>query len=159
MRVRPSCVGECWVQKQRLFATSTTESSSYYSIHSSSKSKRHSLGIILPASPGPRPLHLLDGTITSSSASASIAKVSRRQSSISYYSPDRTSGYYTSSSINLNNAPRSPSSAQSVHVGAGLSRSSSVGRGSPALKGRHGEFQRMSLPLERESPPLTLAEK
>jgi len=36
-----------------------------------------------------------------------------------------------------------------------------VGRGSPALKGRHGEIQRMSLPLEKEKerPPLTLAEK
>ena len=25
-----------------------------------------------------------------------------------------------------------------------------MGRGSPALKGRHGEIQRMSLPLEKE---------
>ena len=50
-----------------------------------------------------------------------------------------------------------------MHAGAGLSRSSSVGRGSPALKRRHGEIQTMSLPLEKEKekerPPLTLAEK
>ena len=40
-----------------------------------------------------------------------------------------------------------------------------MGRGSPAVKGRHGEIQRMSLPSEKERekekerPPLTLAEK
>jgi len=40
-----------------------------------------------------------------------------------------------------------------------------VGRGSLALKGRHGDIQRMSLPSEKErvkekeGPPLTLAEK
>ena len=35
-----------------------------------------------------------------------------------------------------------------------------MGRGSPDLKGRHGEIQRMSLPLEKEErPPLTLAGK
>ncbi|EDR06997.1 uncharacterized protein LACBIDRAFT_299498 [Laccaria bicolor S238N-H82] len=65
--------------------------------------------------------------------------------------------------MNLNNAARSSLSGrgtQSGHVGAGLSRRSSVGRGSPGLKGRHGEIQRMSLPLEKEKerPPLTLAE-
>ncbi|EDR06988.1 uncharacterized protein LACBIDRAFT_328400 [Laccaria bicolor S238N-H82] len=156
--------------------TSTTAPSSYYSALSSSstttKSKRHSLAILPPASPGPRPLHLLDGTITSSSTSASSplhspstsSKASRRQSSISYYPPDRTPDYYTSSSITLSNAGRSPLSARGTqHAGAGLSRSSSVGRGSPGLKGRHGEIQRMSLPLEKEKekerPPLTLAEK
>ena len=33
-----------------------------------------------------------------------------------------------------------------------------MGRGSPALKARYGEIQRMSLPLEKEErPPLTWA--
>ena len=153
--------------------TSTTAPSSYYPVPSSSstgKSKRHSLAILPPASPGPRPLHLLDGTITSPSSASSSSpstssKASRRQSSISYYPPDRTPDYYTSSSANFNNTARSPLSARgaqpSAHAGAGLSRSSSVGRGSPALKERPGDFQRMSLPLEKEKerPPLTLAEK
>ncbi|KIK04758.1 hypothetical protein K443DRAFT_675536, partial [Laccaria amethystina LaAM-08-1] len=149
--------------------TSTTVPSSYYPVPSSSSTTNHTT-----RSPGPRPLHLLDGTITSSSSASALspspstsARASRRQSSISYYSPDRTPDYYTSSSINLNNAARSPSSArgtQSVHVGAGLSRSSLVGRGSPALKGRHWEIQRTSLLLEKERekekerPPLTHAE-
>ena len=33
-----------------------------------------------------------------------------------------------------------------------------MGRGSPALQARYGEFQRMGLPKEKERPPLTLAE-
>ena len=164
----PVHVRERLFQKRRLSATPTAAPSSY---SSTTKSKRHSLGI-LPASLGPQPLHLLDGTITSSSptsvsspsrsTSPSIGQASRRRSSIYYCPPDQTPDY-TSSSINSNNAACSPSSArgtQSVHVGAPLSRSSSVGRGSPALKARYGEIQRMSLPLEKEKrPPLTLAGK
>ena len=52
-----------------------------------------------------------------------------------------------------------------MHVGAGLSRISSLGRGSLALKEKHGEIHRLSFPLEKETeqeterPPLTLAEK
>ena len=160
----PKLVRERLVQKWRLTTTALTLSS--YS--STTKSKRYSLGIV-PASPCPRPLHHLDGTITSSSSasasspspstSASIGKASKRQSSVSC-PPDGTLDYYTSISITLNNAARSPSSVhstKSVHVGARSSRRSSVGSGSPALKARYGVIQRMSLPLEKEErPPLPL---
>ena len=124
------------------------------------KSKRLSLGILTPASPGPR--LILTKHIRKHRKSLQETKL------YIVLPPDWTPGYYTSNSINLNNAARSPSSArgtQSVPIGAGLSRSSSVGSGSPAWKGRHEEIQRMSLPLEKqreqekERPPLTLAEK
>ena len=118
--------------------TSTTASLSYYPVPSSSstvKFKRHYLARLPPASPRPQPLHLLDGSITSSSSASTSslspstsAKASRRQSSTSYYPPGRTPDYYAASSTNLNNAARSPLSARgaqpSAHAGAGLSRSS-----------------------------------